>query len=48
MVDVVDYERTWWKAKPNENPSFLMDGVIPNTYDDLFELICQNCPMDAI
>lgn len=49
LVDVVvDYERIWWKVKPNENPSFLMDEVIPNTYDDLFELICQGCLVDAI
>lgn len=49
LVDVVvDYERIWWKVKPNETPSFLMDEVIPNTYDDLFELICQGCPVDAI
>lgn len=49
MVDVVvDYERIWWKVKPNENPSFLMDEVIPDTYDDVSELIRQSCPVDAI
>lgn len=45
---LVDDERIWWKVKPNNNPSLLIDGVISGTYYGLSELICQTCPGDAI